>query len=82
MRTAVSESSTAVLTRAEKRFSRMLYLPEKGRFKTNWKREFKLPWRKAGLHLDDSVDSDQWVVNEELSFLYLPEKRFRMTPSL
>ena len=31
--------------------------------------EFKLPWREAGppnLH-DDKVDSDQYVVNKELS---------------
>ena len=33
------------------------------------KREFKLPWREAGTpdHHDDRVDSDQWVVNKELS---------------
>jgi len=32
-------------------------------------REFKLPWREAGplYHHDDKVDSDQSVVNEELS---------------
>ena len=36
-------------------------------------REFKLPWREAGPpnHHDDKVDSDQEVVNTELS-LYLP----------
>jgi len=34
-----------------------------------WKREFKLPWREAGppYHHDDKVDSDQYVVNKELS---------------
>jgi len=32
---------------------------------TYWKREFKLPWREAGPpnHHDDTVDSDQQVVN-------------------
>ena len=37
------------------------------------KREFKLPWREAGPpnHLDDKADSDQEVVNKELS-LSLP----------
>jgi len=37
--------------------------------KATWKREFKLPWRQAGPpnHLDDKVDSDQEVVNKELS---------------
>ena len=40
-----------------------------GRSKATWKREFKLPWREAGppnLH-DDKMDSDQKVVNKELS---------------
>ena len=34
-----------------------------------WKREFKLPWREAGPpnHHDDKVDSDQQVVDKELS---------------
>ena len=34
-----------------------------------WKREFKLPWREAGPlnHHDDIVDSDQSVVNKQLS---------------
>jgi hypothetical protein len=34
-----------------------------------WNRECKLPWREAGLlnHLDDYVDSDQYVVNSTLS---------------
>ena len=34
-----------------------------------WKREFKLPWREAGPpdHHNDKVDSDQYVVNNELS---------------
>jgi len=34
-----------------------------------WKREFKLPWREAvpPNHHDDKVDSDQQVVNKELS---------------
>ena len=36
-----------------------------------WKRDFKLPWREARPpnHHDDKVDSDQEVVNEELSLL-------------
>ena len=40
-----------------------------GRRKATWKREFKLPWREAGPphHHDGNVDSDQCVVNEELS---------------
>ena len=35
--------------------------PDHPRAFNTWKREFKLPWRKAGLlrHLDDVVDSDQ-----------------------
>ena len=38
-------------------------------YKATWKREFKLPWREAGSpnHLDDKVDSDQYVDNKELS---------------
>ena len=34
-----------------------------------WQREFKLPWREAGPpnHHDEKVDSDQQVVNQELS---------------
>ena len=44
-------------------------LQQEGRCKATWKREFKLPWRKAGPpnHHDDKVDSDQWDVNQELS---------------
>ena len=44
-------------------------LPWEGRCKATWKREFKLPWREAGPpnHHDDKVDSDQEVVNKELS---------------
>ena len=40
-----------------------------GRCKATWKREFKLPWREPGLlnHHDNIVDSDQKVVNKELS---------------
>ena len=40
-----------------------------GRCTATWKREFRLPWRKAGPpnHHDDKVDSDQQVVNKELS---------------
>ena len=40
-----------------------------GRCKATWKREFKHPWREAGPpnHLDELVDSDQEVVNKELS---------------
>ena len=39
------------------------------RCKATWKREFKLPWRETGPpnHHDDKVDSDQQVVNKELS---------------
>jgi len=34
---------------------------QEGRWKTTWKREFKLPWREAGppIHHDDKVDSDR-----------------------
>ena len=37
--------------------------------KATWNREFINPWREAGPpnHHDDKVDSDQWVVNKELS---------------
>ena len=40
-----------------------------GRYKATWKREFKLPRREAGppYHHDDEVDSDQKVVDEDLS---------------
>ena len=40
-----------------------------GRHKATWKRKFKLPWREAGPpnHLNDKVDSDQYVVNKEHS---------------
>jgi len=40
-----------------------------GRCKATWEKEFKLPWREAGPpnHHDDKVDSDQAVVNKELS---------------
>ena len=36
---------------------------------SNFKREFKLPWREAGPpnHHDDKVGSDQQVVKKELS---------------
>jgi len=54
------------------------------RCKTSWKREFKFPWREAGLpnHHDDKVISYQWVVNDEhsLSLLrrsYLPPESRR-----
>jgi len=42
---------------------------QEGRCKSTWKREFKLPWREAGPpnHHDDTVDSEQQVVNKELS---------------
>ena len=45
------------------------------------KREFKLPWREAGSpnHHDDIVDSDQQVVNKELS-LSLPTELSNATP--
>ena len=44
---------------------------KEGRCKATWKREFKLPWREAGPpnHHDDKVDSDQWVVDKELSLV-------------
>ena len=40
-----------------------------GRCKAAWKKEFKLPWRETGPpnQHDDEVDSDQEVVNKELS---------------
>ena len=40
-----------------------------GRCKATWQREFKLPWREAGPpnYLNDTIDSDQLVVNKELS---------------
>ena len=40
-----------------------------GRCKATWKREFELPWCETGSlhHHDDIVDSDQEVVNKELS---------------
>ena len=46
---------------------------EDGRCKTTWEREFKLPWREAGPpnHHKDKVDSDQQVVNKELSLFTL-----------
>ena len=42
---------------------------EEGRCKAVRKEEFKLPWREAGPpnHHDDKVDSDQQVVNTEVS---------------
>ena len=42
---------------------------EEGRCKATWTREFEIPLREAGPpnHHDDKVDSDQQVVNEELS---------------
>ena len=45
-------------------------LPE-GTCKATWKREFKLPWREAGPTDDhDHIeDSDEYVVNIELSLL-------------
>ena len=43
--------------------------PETSTLKATWKRGFKLPWREAGPpnHDDEKVDSDQWVVNKEVS---------------
>ena len=43
--------------------------PSEGRCKATWKRELKLPWRKAGPpdHHDDRVNSDQEVVNKGIS---------------
>ena len=45
-----------------------------------WEREFQLPWREAGPpnHLDDKVDSDQYVINKELS-LCKPASEFRIS---
>jgi len=42
---------------------------DSGTHNATWKRGFKLPWREAGPlnHHDDKVDSDQLVVNTELS---------------
>ena len=50
-----------------------LHLPKEGRYQQKvgiTRDELKLPWREAGPpnHLNDKVDSDQYVVNEELSF--------------
>jgi hypothetical protein len=62
--------------RGKKRdFCRQKHMPlclncsSEGRFKAAWKREFKLSWREAGPphHHDDQADSDQTVVNKELS---------------
>ena len=41
----------------------------KGIYKATWKREFKLPYRDADPpnHHDDKVDSDQQLVNKEVS---------------
>ena len=46
---------------------------KEGKYKATWKREFKVPWREAGPpnHLDDKVDSNQKVVDTELS-LWVP----------
>ena len=46
-----------------------VYLQRPGRCKATWEREFKLPWREDDPpnHHDDKVDSDQGVVNKELS---------------
>jgi len=43
--------------------------PRKVDIRLHGKENSKLPWRKAGQprHLVDVVDSDQWVVNKELS---------------
>jgi hypothetical protein len=42
---------------------------QEGRCKATWERESKLPWREAGPpnHHDNQADSDQEVVNKELS---------------
>ena len=42
---------------------------KEGGCEATWRRKFKFPWREAGLpnHHDDKVDSDQQVVNKELS---------------
>ena len=40
---------------------------EEGRCKDTWKKKFKLPWSPPN-RVDDKVNSDQWVVNKELSF--------------
>jgi hypothetical protein len=43
------------------------YVYREGRYKATYGTEFKLPWREAGPpnHLDDEVDSDQWVANKD-----------------
>ena len=53
-----------------------------GIHKATWKREFKVPWRKAGPpnHLDDKVDSNQQVVNQELSLSMSPFALRTFTP--
>ena len=45
------------------------------RCKATWKREFKFAWCEAGPpnHHDDKVDSDQLVVNNELSLCAQPK---------
>ena len=50
-------------------------------YKATWKREFKLSWCEAGPpnHLDDKVDSDQWVVNKERSLYRLGCRMLRQT---
>ena len=42
---------------------------QEGRCKDTWKREFELAWREAGPpnHLEDEVDSEQYVVNKDLA---------------
>ena len=53
----------------------MLVIPSlEGRCKATWKGEFKLPLQEAGPpnYLNDEVDSDQQIVNKELS-LVIPD---------
>ena len=47
-----------------------------GRCKATWKKEFKFSWREAVSlnHLDEKEDSDEYVVNKELSLLACPQK--------
>ena len=52
-----------------------------GRYQAAWKSKFGLPWREAGPsnHLDDKVDSDQWLVKKELSLWLACERAERMS---
>ena len=45
-------------------------------------RQAVLPWREAGLpnHLDDKVDSDQWVINKGLSLVDVTMVKLPQSP--